>query len=185
MRFVWDTQKFFGGVFVFLLILFGLNVVILRNLEKSLKTQPRMATDLSDMVSESSETLPARSPQLDQPLPEGLVPDQPEDFNITFENEQNLVRTQMQWDFELKRARDQAGHLRTSDPQERFVHVRKSPEEYASQLKLLDTQIKELEEKKRKSARNQVLRDRLQTLYMLRATLTIFKDEIIEEKSSQ
>ena len=181
MRFEWDTKKFFGGIFIFILVLFVLNVRILRNLEKSLKIQPRLEMESTEETEEIQDIPSIRSAQLDEPLPTGLVADEPQDANITVENEQSLVRSQMQWDFELKRAKDQAGQLKISDPHERSVHVRKNPEEYASQLKLLDDQIKALEEKKGKSARDPGLRSRLQTLYMLRATLTIFKDEIIEQ----
>jgi len=184
MKFSWNPRKFFSGILLFLLILFALNVRIMSKLEKSLRIASQVKESPAGQSAELVKEIIPRSEQLDQPLPDGLVTDAADDYGIGVEHEQAMNRSQMQWDFELKRSRDYAGHLKTSDRQEKIVRVQKSPEEYAAQLKLLDEQIRELEVRVKRNPYDDKGQERLQSLYMLRATLSIFKKDIVKDKPS-
>ena len=107
---------------------------------------------------------------LREPKDNILVSEDPAQYNIQVLTDKNLSLSQAQWDVNMKTA---LLHSKTAGPME---GGEKTPKELKERLNRINRQIKDLEKIDRKGPGNQSEEMKLQSLYILKSSLTVLEE---------
>lgn len=104
------------------------------------------------------------------------VPDDPADFNIPLQD-QGVPLTEQQWEYRMREGvRSARGSAQS--PERSLTGVVRKPAEIDKKIAEIKTQIKEYEAAALNNPNDQAAQEKLQTLYMIKATLTVLKDRV-------
>ena len=106
-----------------------------------------------------------------------VKPSDPAQYNIKIQGQYDIPLTEQQWEYKMRQGLAGArGSERSS--QQILQGIKKTPEEIEQQIADLDVQIKEFDAISLNNPADQKAREKLQTLYMLKATLMVVKDKL-------
>lgn len=119
---------------------------------------------------------------LQKPEDNALIPEDPAQYNIQVITDRDLYLRQARWDVNMwnDNMRNALLHSKSAGPMAEGNRVpagrEKTPKELKERLSRINRQIKELEKTERRSSRKQVEEMRLQSLYILKSSLTVLND---------
>lgn len=108
-----------------------------------------------------------------------LSEDDPAKYNIKVQGRSDVPLTEQQWEYQMRQGLSSIGQA--GDPA--LVGVEKTPQEIEDQLQEINSQIREYEAITLSNTGDHKSQERLQTLYMLKATLNILKDKVTKRNS--
>lgn len=155
---------------IFLLSIILMNRFVRSSLKQSVKV------DAVEPGPEGSADRPAAKIIGKYPLNE----DDPAKYNIKVQGRSDVPLTEQQWEYQMRQGLSGVGQA--GDPS--LAGVEKTPQEIEGQLQEINSQIKEYEAITLSNAGDHKAQERLQTLYMLKATLNILKDKVTKRGSS-
>ena len=115
-------------------------------------------------------------PLLQKPTDDLLTPEDPTEYNIQVFRDKALSISQAQWDINMKTA------LLYSPTTVYKEDGKKTPRELKERLSRINRQIKDLEKKRQEDPGDQTEEMRLQSLYILKSSLTVL-DQTAETKT--
>jgi len=107
-----------------------------------------------------------------------LNPEDPSKYGIVVKKEDRIPQDQSDWDTTVKKSFAQSKVLNRIKEDRAFDEVKKTPKELQRKLQRLDDRIKKFEKITKDNPADEDAEIRLQTLYMLKSTLTLLEDKI-------
>ena len=103
--------------------------------------------------------------------------DDPAKYGVAVQGQYDIPLTEKQWEYKMRQGLSSSS---TADPAlvESLQGVEKSPQEINERLTDLNAQIKEYEATTLNNPNDRKAQERLQTLYMLKATLVVLRDQV-------
>jgi len=111
---------------------------------------------------------------------QGLEPDDPAEFGIIAHRTHEIPRTQIQWDFNMKRYRSKSNVFTQLKKNKAFKGAQTSPASYQGQLQRINQRINDYEILRRAQPYDPDIQKKLQKLYMLKSTLRIMESSLID-----
>ena len=130
---------------------------------------------------ENFEADPPGSPIDSNHVKNPLTPDAPARYGIFVQKQENLPHNQNQWEQHMKKVLVKSGALNSLEEQKAFDSVQKSPEEYKKRIQIIDERIRNYEKIVQNNPSDEEAQGKLQTLYMLKSTLTVMEKNIVEK----
>jgi len=157
---------FFSGFFILIILI---NLGIRSTLESSKASNAAKAEEGKDQAK-------TREVFIEENSEYHLAPDDPAKYNIKFQGEYDIPLTEKQWEDRMRQSLRQSS-LNDKHPEQLLEGVKKTPEQIDAQIADLQAKIKEYEAIAL-STGDEKAKEKLQTLYMLKATLTVLKDKV-------
>ena len=157
----------FLGLFLFSIIV--MNRFIRSALKMSLSDVSK--TDESQNQNQTAEVFVEKNSKYH------LVADDPDKYNIKSQGEQDIPLTQAQWEYRMRQGLKQS-RADNANPALSLAGIEKTPEEIEGRINELNAQIKAYEAAALNNPGDRNAQEKLQTLYMLKATLTVLKDKV-------
>jgi hypothetical protein len=105
-------------------------------------------------------------------------------YGIEVDNKDDAAKTQDQWTDQMSQTLDQSGLIDSMNQQGLLEGLRNDPQKMKEKLQRIDDEIREQEVKTRQFPDNPDEKSRLQSLYMLKATLTALDKKAVPAKSA-
>ena len=112
---------------------------------------------------------------LQEPEDNILISENPAQYNIQVLTDKDLALSQAQWDVNMKTA------LLNSKTAEPVAGGKKTPKELKERLSRINREIKDLEKRDRNASGNQAEEMKLQSLYILKSSLTVLGEQTGEK----
>lgn len=103
-------------------------------------------------------------------------------YQIRPQRRSNLFKDQQYWDVTTQKALEQSESLRSDLAQGIRKGASLTPSDYKEQLKRLEQRIKEYKQEVDRNPGDMVAQQKLQNLYMLKATVKALKDTVITKE---
>ncbi len=107
-----------------------------------------------------------------------LVAEDPRENNIVEQKGRESDHAQLQWDLYMEKVLMKSKAVKQMKEREIFKDIHKTPEELLSRIQLIDNQIQRYENQSRQKPQDEYALDNLQSLYMLKSTLTVLEESI-------
>ena len=111
-----------------------------------------------------------------------LTPEDPAKYGIISTSEADTPRSQMEWDLFMEKALIKSKTLDDPNAKAALEQMKKTPEEYAAREEEVDARIKLFEKTLETNPTDPDLKQRLQTLYMLKSMGKVLKDTVTSPK---
>ena len=160
-----------------LLVIFILLLVITSRINRLINSKIAQPPASETGVKENANFAPDVSTIPNNPL----TPDDPAKYGIVVQKQEDLPRNQTQWDLHMKKVLVQSKALESMEGKKAFDGVKKTPQEFQQRVQLIDERIKNYEKMVQDDPSNESAQEKLQTLYMLKSTLTVMQDKIIAD----
>jgi len=105
-----------------------------------------------------------------------LTPDDPAKYNIKVQGEHDIPLTEQQWEYKMRQGFQQSSS-ENENPDLSLEGIGKTPAEIKERIADIEAQIKESEVISLNNPGDRNAQEKLQILYMLKATLAVLKDK--------
>jgi hypothetical protein len=165
-----------GSVFVFFITFRAINISV----ERQLKVQiPEKEMPVS---AEVPETVPlVAEPVKKEEALTGINFSDPEEYNIKTQEQSVLPQNQRRWNSSTRKTVRDADIIDRMSEVDAFKGIKKTPEQFRKQLERIEGRIREYEQKAQDDPGNDAVRQKLQGLYMLKATVKGLKKAVVEK----
>ena len=163
-----------ASVFVFFIAFRAINISV----ERQLKIQ------MPEKEGSLSTDLPVKSPvveQVKEDIPLSIRSSGPEEYNIKAQEQNILLQNQRRWNSSMRKTMRESNIIDRMSEGEAFKGIKKTPEQFRQQLDRIERRIREYEQKARKDPSDDYARQKLQGLYMLKATVKGLKKAVVEK----
>jgi hypothetical protein len=164
-------------LFFILLGVFLLSIILMNRFVKTSLKQSGEVNAVVAVGEEGEAEVPVRRPLGKYPL----IEDDPAQYNIKVQGRTDVPLTEQQWEYQMRQGLANVGQGAESP----LTGIAKTPEEVADQMEEITSQIKEYETITATNPGDRKAQEHLQTLYMLKATLTILKDKVTSTNSTE
>ena len=133
----------------------------------------KIETDVSNpspSIAPSTKTLTTKHP---------LISANPAKYGIVVQTEETMPRNQLQWDLYTEKILVKSKALDRMDEKKVFAGIKKTPRELKKRMNEINDQIKMYEKIKRNNPADPDAENKLDSLYMLKATLTALESKIV------
>lgn len=110
---------------------------------------------------------------------DGLLVDDPSDVMIFVQKKDQGYRSELQWEFDMKQTMFNSKVIEQMDQDQRIAEFKDSAAEFNKRMRRIDNRIQFFENEKQRYPKNSDISDKLQNLYMLKSTMSVFKDKIL------
>ncbi len=158
------------------IIFIALTVPINRSINSSVGTQLSLNKKRGNRDSNSTpleKTFPKMPPKQ-----HSLAAEDPARYGILVKSDDRLPHNQAQWDLNMRKALAEPKGFGGKNMKLPFEKIEKAPKEFQKQLQRIEERIKAFEKLKRNNPDDQDVEKKLQTLYMLKATLTALEGDM-------
>ena len=108
-----------------------------------------------------------------------LIPTSPAKYGIVDQTEETMPRNQLQWDLYTEKVLVKSKALDRMDEKKAFAGIKKTSREFKKRMNEINDQIKMYEKIKRNNPADPDAENKLESLYMLKATLTALESKIV------
>ena len=170
---VFKPNKFYFLVF---LGIFLFSIILMNRIIRSTLKGPSSSTSSSEEnQNEDTEVFIEKNSKYH------LVADDPAKYNIKSQGEHDVPLTEQQWEYRMRQGLKSSPSSH-ENPGLSLEGVQKTPEEIEKRIKDLTAQIKAQETIILNNSGDRHAQDKLQTLYMLKATLMVLKEKVASPK---